>query len=610
MSKRLHLYFIIPLTTIFIFLGPVYAQSENSAITAAEIISHIRYLASDELGGRESGAEGGDEAAGYIAYHFKSSGLKPSGGDGTYFQNFTFVSGTKLGESNSFTIKTGKKDRELELKTDFLPLSSSKNGTVQGELVFAGYGISAPELGYDDYAGIDVKDKIVLALRYTPEGYDPESSFYRYAPLHYKTMNAGEKGAKGIIFTTPVSQEEEEDLGGIRPVSSLTDSGIRVAILSREIAGEILSLAHRDMRNLERRMSDRKTASFVIPNVKVRIHTDLVQEKRSASNVAGLLECSDPASKDEVIVVGAHYDHIGLGGRFSVGNRNDNDGKIHNGADDNASGTAGLLELAEYFAGNRDMLKRSVLFIAFAGEELGLLGSSHYIKNPEIPLSKTAAMLNMDMIGRLRDNELTVMGTGTSPEWKKLIESSNSGVGLSIKTAESGFAASDQTVFLTKDIPVLLFFTGIHPDYHAPSDDWEKINSAGEEKIVKLIAGIIEKLSRTPEEIAFSEPRDGDKEQGMGAVSFNVYPGTVPDYSEQVDGVKLMGVRNGSPAEKAGLKEKDIIVKLAGKNISGIYDYVYALGGIKAEVPAEMAVMRDGKLIKLSVVPESRRRGE
>ncbi|HEX3035343.1 MAG TPA: M20/M25/M40 family metallo-hydrolase [Thermodesulfobacteriota bacterium] len=610
MSKH-HLLRFITLALSVLVLGlsaSVYGVSKNPPITAEEITSHVRHLASDELGGRESGTPGNREAADYIASHLNSYGLKPLGDNGTYFQNFTFTSGVRLGDQNSLAISMGENEKELKVKKDYVPLSFSSEGTVSGELVFAGYGISAPDLNYDDYADIDVKDKIVLVLRYIPEDYSSKSKFYRYAPLHYKATNAREKGAKGIIFVTPFSQKEEEDLGGMRFHSSFSDSRIHAVILRREIANKILKTAGREMKDLEKKLSDKKTDSFIVPDTGVSLHTDLIKEERSTSNIIGLLEGSDPELKDEVIVIGAHYDHIGLGDEFSVGKDESNKGKVHNGADDNASGTAGLLELAEYFSHKRDSLERSLIFIAFSGEEKGVLGSSYYVKNPKFPLEKTVAMLNMDMIGRLRDNTLTVIGAGTSPQWKDLIESASSAVGLSIKTRESGLAASDQTVFFTKDIPVLLFFTGVHSDYHTPGDDWNKINSEGEEKILRLIAEITRNLNQTPQRIAFSKPKVDEKEGGMGAARFDVYLGTVPDYSEEVDGVKLMGVQSGSPAEKAGLREGDIIVNLAGKTVKGIHDYVYALGETEAGVPTDMVVIRNGKPVKLNIVPESRKR--
>jgi hypothetical protein len=600
MLKYLFSCLISCLVFILALLAANRVVSQGYDISTEEIISHIRYLASDELEGRRAGTEGCEKAAKYIVSHFEKSGLKPLGDGGTYYQDLRFTSGVKLGKSNSLTVELKGKKLELQVGKDFLPLSFSSDGELMGDLVFAGYGISAPELNYDDYAGIDVKDKIVLVLRYTPEGYDPKSPFYNYATLRYKTMNARGKGARGIIFTTPISQREEKDLGGMRFDLSLADSGVHAAILKREIAKEILRFAGKDLKFLEERLSHKKNNSFVIPDVRIRLIIELIRERTSTSNVIGFLEGSHPALKDEVIIIGAHYDHIGLGKTVSRGlNKNSKD-RIHNGADDNASGVAGLLTLAEYFSHHRSLLKRSLLFVAFSAEELGLLGSSHYIKNPKIPLDKTAAMINMDMIGRLRNNTLTVLGASSSPVWKALLESANSNIGLNLKTSDSGFAPSDQTVFYAKEIPVLLFFTGVHTDYHTPDDDWYKINGEGEKRVLMLISNLIRELNKTPMKIVFSRIKEEERQFSR----FNVYLGTIPDYSEEVEGVKLMGVREGSPAEKTGLKEGDIIVEFGGKKIKNIYDYVYALGEAKAGVPTDMVVIRDGKRVMLSVMPE------
>jgi hypothetical protein len=602
MSKCSRPYLLLFFVFVLAFSLISYGEYQSSEITSQAIISHIRYLAADELEGRRAGTEGCEKAANYISSHFKRAGLKPLGDNATYFQNFSFTSGIKLGNSNSLILERGSRRLDLEVGKDFLPLSFSSNGEISGELVFAGYGISAPKLNYDDYSRINVKDRIVIVLRYTPVGNDPKSPFYNYSSLRYKATNAREKGAKGIIFITPFSHDEEEDLGGLRFDFSFKDSGIQTVILKRKIAEEILRLAGKDIRHLEQKLSKKKINSFVIPGVKVQIHTELIHEERSTSNVVGFLEGSNPTLKDEVIIIGAHYDHIGWGDGFSRGRGETKESKVHNGADDNASGVAGLLELAGYFSSRKGSLQRSLLFIAFSGEELGLLGSSYYVKNPEIPLDKTFAMINMDMVGRLRNHKLTVLGAGSSPEWKALIESVSYNTGLTLKISDSGFAPSDQVVFYAKEIPVLQFFTGVHPDYHTPEDDWQKINSEGERKVLNLISNIIWDLNKRPEKIAFSRAR----EEGKAASSFNVYLGTIPDYSDESDGVKLLGVKKGSPAQKAGLRNGDIIVGFDGKTITNIYDYVYSLAESKPGLSAEIVVIRGTKRVKFNIVPESR----
>ncbi|HWP93670.1 MAG TPA: M20/M25/M40 family metallo-hydrolase [Thermodesulfobacteriota bacterium] len=594
--------YLTHLLLLFFLILPFSAEShknvENPGITAQEILSHVRYLASDELKGRKAGTEGCEKAADYIATNFKRIGLKPLGENGTYLQDFSFTSGIKLGKRNYFAIESRNRRSELEPGSDFLPLGFSASGNIHGELVFAGYGISAPKLNYDDYTELDVRDKIVMVLRYTP---DPKSPFFEFASLRYKAINAREKGAKGIIFVAPFSQEEEY-LGGLRYDLSFTDSGIQAVMLKKAIAEEIFRAVGENGKDLELKLSKKKTHSFYMPGVKVHIQTELIKENSVTSNVVGFLPGSDPYSKNEVIIVGAHYDHIGLGDRASRGIEDRTKGKIHNGADDNASGVAGLLELADYFSHNRSSLKRSILFIAFSAEELGLLGSSHYVKNPAIPLERTVAMINMDMIGRMEKDTLTVLGAGSSPRWKPLLDKANSNFNLALKISDSGFAPSDQTVFYARDIPVLQFFTGVHQDYHTPDDDWQKINTEGIKKILELISGLIWELDGMPTRIAFSAV----KEEQKTPTRFSVYLGTIPDYSEEPDGVKLMGVKKGSPAEKAGLRRSDIIIGLDQKTIKNIYDYVYALGQTKPGIPTEVVVLRGNRRMTLSIVPEPR----
>ncbi|MCK5391130.1 MAG: M28 family peptidase [Deltaproteobacteria bacterium] len=602
MSRKLVLYFVLVLILSPAKLVYSILHCENEQLTPESIISHIRYLASDELEGRMSGTPGADKAAEYISSEFKKAGLKPLGDDNSYFQKFSFTKGITLGEQNKLEFEIDKLKTDLKLGHDFYTLSFSSSGQFSGEVVFAGYGISAPELEYDDYKGIYVRDKIVLVLRYTPEGYDAESPFYDYAALRYKAMNAREKGAKAIIFVTPYSQDEEEDLTSIGRDLSYSDSGIQSLILKREKAQELLLNSGTNLKKLEQNLADKNNSSFLIPITKAVIKTELIEEKGESSNVIGLLEGSDPVLKNEFIVIGAHYDHIGLGQRDSRANNNKTEGGIHNGADDNASGVAGLIELSEFFSCREKPLKKSLVFIAFSAEELGLIGASYYVDNPKVPLDKTIAMINMDMIGRLDKDKLTVFGVGSSPGWKELVNEANTGFNFEISLNNSGFAPSDQSVFFAKKIPVLHFFTGLHADYHAPSDDWEKINPAGERKVLKLISEIIFELNSAQEKIAFSDVIEPKK----GSSKFNVYLGTIPDYSNQVEGVKLMGVRGGSPADKAGILGDDIIVQFNGLEIKNIYDYVYALGKSKAGVPTSLVVLRNYKLLSLIIIPEPR----
>ncbi|MGB2693199.1 MAG: M28 family peptidase [Thermodesulfobacteriota bacterium] len=601
------LYIFLFTLLLFLPIESAFSDSrcENESISDEKIISHIRYLASDELKGRMSGTLGAEKAAEYISSQFENTGLKALGDNDSYYQKFSFTKGIELGAQNSFEVVSGKSKTEFKSGKDFNTLSFSSSGEVDGELVFAGYGISAPDLEYDDYQGLDVKDKVVLVLRYTPEGYDAESPFYDFAALRYKALNAREKGAKAIIFITPYSQEEELDLTSIGIDYSYSDSGIQSLIMRRDKAEELFLNTGKTLKNLEENLAKKENSSFIFANTSVKIKTQVIEEQGQSANVIGLIEGSDPALKNEFIIVGAHYDHIGLGKRNSRSN-SDSEDNIHNGADDNASGVAGLIELAEFFSCRKESLKRSLVFIAFSAEELGLIGASYFVDNPKVPLDKTTAMLNMDMIGRLKEDKLTIFGIGSSPQWESLISNSNSEHNFEISLNNSGFAPSDQSVFFGKGIPVLHFFTGLHDDYHTPGDDWEKINSKGQQKVLSFMSDIILDLDSQENKVAFSNVEEPKK----GSSKFNVYLGTIPDYSNQMEGVKLMGVREGSPAQKAGLLDDDTIIQFNGVSIKNIYDYVYALGDSKPGIPTSLVILRNYKPLSLIIVPEPRKEEE
>jgi hypothetical protein len=599
----------------------------NAAVTPEEIRDHVRYLSSEELAGRGSGTEGGRKAAAYIARAFREAGLKSGGGRG-FYQPFTFNAGVKMGSPNSVTLRVPAQgselraqgsapdvpsrepravspERRLRLRDDFLPVAFSANGKASGEVVFVGYGISAPQLNFDEYAGIDVKGKIVLVLRRTPENDTFGGRFSRFAPLRYKAMTAREKGAAGILFVTGPLTEEREDLGGFRFDASFADSGIPAAVIKRTYAEEMLRPTGETLSALQTALAHGTTKSMPLPGATATIVSTVVRERREVDNVLGYLEGSDPTLRDQLVVIGAHYDHLGMGGEGS--RDRDETPKIHHGADDNASGTAGLIELAQHFGAQRPRPRRSLLFAAFSGEELGLLGSAHYVKKPRIPLERTVAMVNMDMIGRAKGKTLMVIGSGTSPAWTQILEDANREFGFDLRKTNTGFGNSDQASFYGKDIPVLFFFTGTHPDYHRPSDTWEKINIAAQSKIVRLVANVVGQIAELPERPLFV--KSADEGPRMAAGGFGVYVGTIPDYAAEREGVTLSGVREGSPAAKAGLKAGDVIVQFGGKGIKNVYEYTFALREARAGEPVQVVLLRNGERQTVSVTPERRTGG-
>jgi hypothetical protein len=408
---------------------------------------------------------------------------------------------------------------------------------------------------------LDVEGKIVLILRYSPDGTNPHGDFNRYSSLRYKAMKARENGAVAVMIASGPADEEDENYlvksgFGHRGASV----GFPVVYLNMKSAIDIIEYAGRDLKEVQEKMNEqRESVTFTIPIV-AEIETDVQKVPATSTNIVGGVEGTDPELTDEYIVVGAHYDHLGWGGDGAMIK---DTVAIHNGADDNASGTSGLIELAEWFSANPQ--PRSLIFVAFGAEELGLLGSADFVKNPPVPLDQITAMVNMDMIGRMEGNEFVAGGAGTSSIWKDLVTEKASVYGLKPKFDNSGFGSSDHQSFYVKDIPVLFFFTSTHTDYHRPSDDWIWINTEGEVQIVKLARDVLEDLGSRDERPDFVEVQ---QEHSGGRRGFAVSLGTIPDYAAtDVEGMKITGARKGSPADKAGMKSGDILVKLGDKRL-------------------------------------------
>ncbi|MFP5264342.1 MAG: M20/M25/M40 family metallo-hydrolase [Blastocatellia bacterium] len=597
--------------------------ADDAAVSAERIARHVQFLASDKLQGRRAGTAAADEAASYIAREFGGYGLKPPSAEG-FLQPFTFVSGVKLGEQNVFQVKDSGGAHTYKVGVDYMPLAFSSAEVAEGEVVFAHYGISAPELQYDDYKDVDVKGKIVLILRGGPEGDNPHGRFASYTQpgleIQNKTLKAREKGASGIIFVSEEKVFQHDRLSRLHHDLNFLEAGIPAIIISSQIATSIFSNQHPgkyEDERVKRDQADRLSSygvSFALKDITARFKTDVVKINGRSANVVGVLPGSDPQLAGEYVVIGAHYDHLGLGGPESLAAVPE--GQIHHGADDNASGTAGLLEVARVMARDRAKLKRSIIFIAFSGEELGLLGSGAYTKAPAAPLASTVAMLNMDMVGRLRNGSLFVGGVGTSPAWKPLLDRLNSakesaasnpvsgsGSRFQLSYGQDGFGPSDHQSFYVRDVPVLFFFTGTHGDYHKPSDTAEKINSEGLAQVAEYVREVAAAVANDPQRIAFNRVKVETKPTGGG---FRVYLGTVPNYSDQSDGMKLDGVRPGSPAERAGLRAGDLVLRLGKTAVKNVYDYTYALGELRAGEEVEIVIRREGREMALKITPEKR----
>ncbi len=574
-----------------------YAQNiSNPEITDQEIKSHINYLASDELKGRDSGSEEIFEAAEYIADEFAEYGLKPAF-DGDYFQEFSFIKSIELTDNNNLIFTENENQITPKLWEEYVTVPFSGNANIDAKLVFTGFGISATDLNYDDYEGVDVRDKIVIVFRNTPEPNVPHSEFDKYSPLRKKASVARDKGAAAIIFINPYDENKiSDDLVEFNFDRGGSVTGFSVVSIKRNFIESILKDEGINLKDIyDDILETKKPSSFELKNVSAKISTEVKEVEATSWNVGGFLEGNDPSLKNEWLIIGAHFDHLGMGGEGSL--YRGKEPQIHNGADDNASGTTGVLELAEKFASVKNQLKRNIAFFTFSGEELGLLGSDYLVNHLPFPVENAITMINMDMIGRLKDSSLIVYGTGTSSNWKELLNQDNI-YGFKLTFNDEGFGPSDHSSFYGKKIPVLFFFTGTHEDYHKPSDDVDKINVDGEREILEYVYNVatdIDNNSERPDYLLVEKKESGQM------FTRKVYVGTIPDFASNVDGYKISGVSEGSPAQQAGLQGGDIIISFGGKTISNIYDFTYALGDFVPGDVVDVIVKRGEEEITFKV---------
>jgi Tol biopolymer transport system component len=588
-------------------------------ITAADLREEVGFLASEERQGRMTGSAGAKQAADYIAAHLQDAQLKPAGDNNTFFQKFEFNSGVKvMKEKNELVLEgnTISKPVRFEVEKDFAPLSFTENQTVDGEIVFVGYGLSVPGKGaegYDSYAGVDVKNKIALVLRYVPEEVDSKrrQELNRYAGLRYKAMLAREHGAKAVLFVTGPNSPNKGELVAASFDASTAKSGIVAASISDNVSDTFFVRAGKDLKSLQSALDKENPhaeSGFTLPNVTVHLVTAVEHIRKDDRNVIAVLPPSGPPERAEYVVIGAHYDHLGFGETGAM-QRKGEEGKVHPGADDNASGAAAILELAASLAEERkakpEEFRRGIVFAFWSGEEIGIIGSSYFVVHPAVSLSNVAAYVNFDMVGRLRENKLSLQGIGSSKAWRRLVEKRNVAAGFNLSLQEDPYLPTDVTAFYPKGVPVLNFFTGGHDDYHRPTDTADKIDYDGLERITKFARTLVVDLAKGEERPDYVKVQHS--EGAGGRETLRVFLGTIPDYATEVAGVKLAGIRTGSPAEKAGLKGGDIIVEFGGQKVSNIYDYTYALDAAKIGQPVDIGVMRDGQRVKITVTPEARK---
>ena len=602
----------------------------------------IFFLAGEECEGRGVETQGILKAGEYVADVFRTAGLKPAGVNGTYFQPFEIAGSTRLGTPNTLKL-AGPDGQGFDLKygTDFTTTGMSGSGKAAAGLAFVGYGISADKLKYDDYAGLDVRGKYLVMLRRTPRAenkdkpFDPDPASNHQA-LGTKLQLAAKHGAAGVIFVNDATYGRGDDVLMDYSYRGATPVEVPVFHVKREALRKVLAAAGKDLAQIEKGIdTDLSPRSFTLAGWMAEGEAAITKVIIPARNVVAVAEGAGPLA-DETIVIGAHYDHLGKGEVGSLAGK-DAKGKVHYGADDNASGTTGLLELARRFGAMKDRIGRRIVFIAFSGEERGLFGSIHYCKSPSFPLDKTVFMLNMDMIGRVtevddvppmspasaaagtaaganppkpfaRKDRVVVYGTGTGEGIDDLVTQTNKKFDFKILRIPGGTGPSDHDSFYRKKVPVLFFFTGTHRDYHRPTDTPDRINLAGMKKVVDMAESLAAHFAAQTDRPKYLVTKGGweDPTQERPKVSRPAMPrlGIMPgNYEAMEGGVLVEDLTPGGAAEKAGLKAKDVVVEIAGKPVKNINEYMAVMAGQKPGHPIDVVVIRQDKKLTIKVTP-------
>jgi Peptidase family M28/PDZ domain/PA domain len=603
MKNRLWPYCPLLILALVVLLA---ASTPVQQADPARYLNDIKSLASPEMEGRGAGTKGLTRSEHLIEQRYKGLGLRPAGVNG-YAQPFKVVTGARLKSDNHFIVQTAGSKKEIKIDQDFVPYSFSASGEVGAPLIFAGYGATADEFHYDDYADLDVKDKIVVVLRYEPSGFAEKSGNHgltQHSQLITKAINARNHGAKAVVVLNGKLGDGDEDLlSRFGSVSGPESVGIVMAQVKNSVAESWFQSTGKSLQEVQEQInSTSKPASFAFPDtLHLSLHIDIETTRATVNNVLAWL----PGQTDEYVMIGAHYDHLGRGNFDSLAPSQI--GQVHPGADDNASGTAGVLELARLLARRGGQLKRSILFMNFAGEELGLLGSAAWVKDPTRPLAKAVAMINMDMIGRIKDDKVYIGGVGTGSSFKSVLEQAQKDASFKIEYSAGGYSSSDHTSFVTKKIPVLFFFSGLHSDYHKPSDTWDKINAPSAARLLDMVGNVAVQLADATDAPAFQVVAEDKPPTGGGGGGYGPYFGSIPDFGQTENGVKFSDVKPNSPAAKAGLRAGDILVQFGDKPIKNLYDFTDALRRSKVGDVVDVKVMRDGQPVTASVKLEQRK---
>ncbi len=564
------------------------APKFNPEITIEDINENISYLASDSLKGRKSGEPGGLLAAEFIREKFESAGLELLYDNG--FQKFSLVTEAELGDGNALKVN----DTKFVVEEDFLPYAFSANTTVEAELVFAGFGISMDKdtIKWDDFKDVDVTGKWLMVLQGDPDLENVSSPFLEFSTERAKALEASDRNAAGLILVAGKKFSEEDELSSLFFDKNSSQYSIPVIQVTRALADKMLEGSGTTVESLETLISDSNATVSLVAHQNVSATVNVSQKETESQNVVAMLPGIDENLKSEVVIVGGHYDHLGMGGPGS-GSRAVDTIAVHNGADDNASGIAAVIELAEKMADEKSN-KRSVIFVAFGAEEMGLVGSKAFTAKPPVETEKMEAMFNFDMVGRLDDKTmgLSIGGTKTSKETEDILNELNTGFELAF--SPEGVGPSDHASFYLQNVPVFFISTGAHPDYHTPADDTELINMEGVKKVTDYSYRVLMDVVNRDEALTFQEA--GAKFQRSRGGRFKVTFGIMPDYAGlEKRGMRIDGVTKDKPAYKAGMKKGDIITAIEGKKVGNIYDYMSRLQSLEAGTRVSVDIIRDGK---------------
>jgi hypothetical protein len=594
-------------------------MAQTGAALTAEDSAQLSYLrrvvtrlAANDMEGRLTGSKGIEKAAHLIAGELKNMQLeKLPGLPGEFRQPFEFIAGVEADSMNCmFQVrKPAAKVPPFTPPVDFRPLGFSASDTATGTAAFAGFGIVLPDGSYDSYAGIDVKGKIVLVLEDLPENISVErrQELSRYAGLRYKALIAQQRGAKALIV---ISRRTTGDK--LPPLTLEQGTGssnlVTAAITYNRAAGIFEAIGKKLDTTLTALSYGKSGGGYLLPNLELQLRVTVKKKRGVDRNLIALLRADTNIAPEHYIVIGAHYDHIGKGEVGSLATDTEV-GQIHNGADDNASGVGAVLTVAQRLLPYKNKLgKTGIIFAFWSGEEMGLLGSHAFCEQAPIPLAKIRAYINFDMVGRLRNNQLSVQGTGSAVGWDSVVRVAGNGLNLTYHFQSDPYLPTDLTSFYLKKVPGINFFTGGHAQYHRPSDDANLLNFEGLFMITQLAAALIQELITNRFVPVYQVLEQKAGAAGGSRAPLRVTVGTIPDYTatDTLQGMKLAGVRAGSPAEKAGMQTGDIIVGFGGKPIRNIYDYTYLLGGLKAGEPVKAVILRNGKKMELMVTPQEK----